>query len=144
VKRAWDEVMDPIAALRKEIPRSKTGFIRRALPEIQAALAEGHSLKAIWQRFREAGFDVEYKHFCTYVGRARSERRVRAGSKAESGRSTGRLVSANIEKPGEAIKHDPLANLRRVEAKGEVFEYRGTQDLEELVYGAKEKSYKKQ
>ena len=37
----------------------------------------------------------------------------------------------------EPSRHDPFANLRRVEAERKVFDWRGTQDMEVLVYGKK-------
>jgi hypothetical protein len=143
--RAWQKAIEPLEALRNEVPSTKTGFVRRALPQIEEALAGGHSLKVIWQRFREAGFDIQYKHFCTYVGRVRGEREKREPApKVETGKSSSTTISEPL--PMETPRRDPFANLRRVEAERErtVFDYRGTQDLEELVYGTKGRHYKKQ
>lgn len=131
----WEEVIEPIQALRKELPSTKTGFVRRALPQIDQAVAEGHSLKKIWQRFREAGFDVEYKHFCTYVTRVRRGRVRRVTSKIDHSRHLVAGETTVAQERAEVVKRDPFANLRRVEAERTVFNYRGTQDLEELVYG---------
>ena len=145
VKDSWQEAIAPIKALRTEAPSTKTGFIRRALPEIEQALAEGHSLKKVWQRFRDGGelLDVQYKHFCIYVGRVRSRLRRIAEAKSESAGSSG--IKLATEKDGSTTgiaPHDPLVNWRRVEASRSGFHYRGTEDLEELVYGDKRKREK--
>jgi hypothetical protein len=134
MKKDWDEVIEAIEALRKEVPSTKTGFIRRALPQIDQALADGVRLKSIWQGFREKGLDVTYKHFVTYLGRVRSQekRKGRQATKCLEGQATG---AGKAEVSVGVPKHDPFANLRRAEAKRTVFNYRGTQDLEELVYG---------
>ena len=131
----WEEVIEPVEALRKELPSTKTGFIRRALPQIDQALAQGHSLKKVWQRFCDGGLDVEYKHFCTYVGRVRSQTEKPFGSSGRPKQSVEKPVQPEESAPSETMKHDPFANLRRAEAERTVFNYRGTQDLEELVYG---------
>jgi hypothetical protein len=142
MKEAWQAVVDGIEALRKGVPGTKTGFIRRALPRIDEALAEGYSLKEIWLRVREAGLDVKYKHFCTYVSRVRGPgvRTVRPKDKTDQYPVS--AVVTEAQEPTELVKRDPFANLRRVEAERPVFNYRGTQDLEELVYG-KRKLHKK-
>ena len=145
MKDSWQEAIAPIKALRAEAPTTKTGFIRRALPEIEQALAEGHSLKKVWQRFRDGGelLDVQYKHFCIYVGRVRNRLRRIAEVKSESMGSSG--IKLATEKDGSTTgvaPHDPLVNWRRVEASRPGFHYRGTEDLEELVYGDKRKREK--
>ena len=145
VKGSWQEAIAPIKALRAEAPTTKTGFIRRALPEIEQALAEGHSLKKVWQRFRDGGelLDVQYKHFCIYVGRVRSRQKRIAAAKSEEVGSSGIKLSTEKEAPTtHVVPHDPLVNWRSVEASRPGFHYRGTEDLEELVYGDKRKREK--
>lgn len=145
MKDSWQEAIAPIKALRKEAPATKTGFIRRALPEIEQALAEGHSLKMVWQRFRDGGelLDVQYKHFCIYVGRVRIRQKRIAGAKSEELGSSGiKLATEKESSSTGAVPHDPLVNWRRVEASRPGFHYRGTEDLEELVYGDKRKREK--
>ena len=145
VKDSWQEAIAPIKALRTEAPTTKTGFIRRALPEIEQALAEGHSLKKVWQRFRDGGelLDVQYKHFCIYVGRVRSRQKRIAAAKSEEVGSSGIKPATGKEASTTGlVPHDPLVNWRRVEASRPGFHYRGTEDLEELVYGDKRKRQK--
>lgn len=134
MNQGWNEVIETIEALRRIGPTTKTGFIRRALPQIDQALADGVRLKSIWQGFRDKGLDVSYKHFVTYVSRVRSQEK-RKGSKAKKYLEGQAAGAAKVEVPAEVPEHDPFANLRRVEAERTVFNYRGTRDLEELVYG---------
>lgn len=134
MNKGWDEVIEAIETLRRKGPTTKTGFVRRALPQIDQALADGVRLKSIWQGFREKGLDVSYKHFVTYVSRVRSQekRKGRRATKCLEGQAAG---ASAAEVPVEVPQHDPFANLRRAEAERTVFNYRGTRDLEELVYG---------
>ena len=135
MNKDWDEVIETIETLRKNGPTTKTGFIRRALPQIDQALADGVRLKSIWQGFYDKGLEVSYKHFATYVSRVRSQERRKQKKKATKCLEGQGMGAGKAEVPVEAPKHDPFANLRRAEAERTVFNYRGTRDLEELVYG---------
>ncbi|HEX9273357.1 MAG TPA: hypothetical protein VGA01_14215, partial [Candidatus Binatia bacterium] len=88
----------------------------------------------IWRRLHDGGFNASYADFCTYLRRVRSQRGRKAGvtERAKESSKTSPATRVDSESVG---KHDPFANLRRVEAERPVFNYRGTQDLEELVYG---------
>ena len=134
MNKGWNEVMETIETLRRIGPTTKTGFIRRALPQIDQALADGVRLKSIWQGFHDKGLEVSYKHFVTYVSRVRCQekRKGRKAKKCLEGQAAG---AGKTEVPPEVPEHDPFANLRRAEAERTVFNYRGTRDLEELVYG---------
>lgn len=143
MKGSWQDAIEPIQALRREVPSSKTGFIRGALPEIERALAQGHSLKKVWQRFRDAGLDVQYKHFCIYVARVRSQQRRKGESEGDRVQvSRTEHITEKDASTTHVVSHDPLVNWRRVEASRPGFHYRGTEDLEELVYGDKRKREK--
>lgn len=67
-------LLEALDALRKELPRAKTGFVKRFLPQIEEALAVGHSRKAVWERLRQQRADLGYKEFCVYLGRLRGGR----------------------------------------------------------------------
>ena len=134
MNKGWDEVIETIETLRRKGPTTKTGFIRRALPQIEQALADGVRLKSIWQSFHDKGLEVSYKHFVTYVSRVRSQEK-RKGRKAKKCLDGQAASAGKAEVPAEVPEHDPFANLRRAEAERTVFNYRGTRDLEELVYG---------
>lgn len=143
MKGSWQEAIKPVEALRSEVPSSKTGFIRGALPEIERALAQGHSLKKVWQRFRDGGLDVQYKHFCIYVARVRNQQKRKVESEGGRVQVSRTELAAEKEAPtAHVVPHDPLVNWRSVEASRPGFHYRGTEDLEELVYGDKRKREK--
>jgi hypothetical protein len=125
-------LLEALNVLRQELPRAKTGFVKRFLPQIEEALAAGHSRRAIWERLRQERADLGYKEFCVYLGRLRRKKRERS-VEGPLGRSTPVTQPPNDEPAG----HDPFANLRRVEAQRKVFNWRGPQDLEELAYGKK-------
>jgi Family of unknown function (DUF5338) len=125
-----DSLSDALNALCKELPRAKTRWVKRFLPEIEQALAAGHTRRAVWERLHQQRADLGYKEFCVYLGRLR-------GSKAEG------QMESRIERPKKAAPtsetpaRDPFANLRRADAERTVVNWRGTQDLDELVYGKK-------
>jgi hypothetical protein len=125
-----DSLSDALDALCKELPHGKTRWVKRFLPQIEQALAAGHTRKAVWERLRQARADLGYKEFCVYLGRLRG-----AGAKGSD--------EYRIERPKTAAPtsqtrvHDPCANLLRAEVERRVFNWRGTDDLDELVYGKK-------
>jgi hypothetical protein len=131
--------------LKNQVPKTRVGFMRHFLPHIEQSLASGHSIRDVWEYARERGFDVSYNDFSKYLRRVRTRNR-RAGV----GRDNGPQPKAvPISAPGpqaEMREQDPFVNVRRVEAEHQrtTFNYRGTEDLEELVYGTKGKQYKKQ
>jgi hypothetical protein len=125
-----DSLSDALDALCKELPRAKTRWVKRFLPQIEQALAAGHSRKAVWERLHQQRADLGYKEFCVYLGRLR-------GAKAK-GSDEHRIERQKRSAPvSQSSHHDPFAKLRRTEAERAVFNWRGTQDLDELVYGKK-------
>ena len=62
-------------ALRDEKPDSKMALIRRAWPDIVAALKCGHTLKCVCERLNEGGVAVDYKTLSAYVSILRRKRR---------------------------------------------------------------------
>ena len=65
----------PLRALIQERPSRKMPLIRRAWPDIVAALEAGHSLKRVGERLREDGILISYGTLCSCVSRLRRERR---------------------------------------------------------------------
>lgn len=125
-----DSLSDALDALCQELPRAKTRWVKRFLPQIEQALAVGHTRKAVWERLHQQRADLGYKEFCVYLGRLR-------GSKAE-GSDEYRIERQKKAPPtSQTPVHDPFANLRRADAERTVVNWRGTQDLDELVYGKK-------
>ena len=64
-----EELRKALAELGRAEPTSKTALVREVFPEIEEALAEGYTVKSIWERCRGAGLETSYKDFCTYVNR---------------------------------------------------------------------------
>ena len=67
--------LTPLRALSQERPSSKMALIRRAWPDILAALKVGHSLKRVCERLREDGILIGYNTLCSCVSRLRREQR---------------------------------------------------------------------
>ena len=124
-----------IRALTIKKPTTRTGFVRRLLPEIEDAVKSGHTIKTIWKALvhqRDKGFS--YKLFCLYLQRLHPT----------NGKGTAPAKGGNtpVDPTPQAstrteVEFDPLANVKQAEATRPGFYYRGTEDLEELVYGRK-------
>ncbi len=84
-----------LAGLRQEKPATLMGLIRLAWPDIEAALACGHTLKTVHERLNEGGIEIGYRRLSLYLGRLR-----RKGAVGEARR------------PPSRPKRDPLANVR--------------------------------
>ncbi len=69
-------LLEALEALRQELPRAKTGFVKRFLPQIEESLAAGHSRKAVWEKLHRERSDLEYKEFCVYLGRLQRARQT--------------------------------------------------------------------
>jgi hypothetical protein len=123
-------LFEALNALLQELPQAKTGFVKRFLPQIEDALAAGHSRKAVWETLNRERADLGYKEFCVYLGRLR-----KAKTRASGGGQTEQTVPTSCSE--QPPTHDPFANLRRAEAERTAFQWRGARDLDELVYGKK-------
>jgi hypothetical protein len=119
--------------LAGEPPASKTALVCSLLPEIEIALGSGKTRKQVWQRLADEGLDVKYETFHTIIRRARKRRRPTA--------ATGRKIplrAAGADEIAGELAHDPLVNLRKLEESRPGFHFRGTEDLDVLVYGKKD------
>lgn len=134
---------DMFEDLKDRVPKTRVGFVQHYLARIEASMAAGHSVKDIWEYSRERGFDVSYNDFCKYLRMVRSRKKPGRIRSRPDPQLPSKPASAR-ETPPEPPGHDPLANWRRVEANRFKFDYRGTEDLEELVYGRKRKDEEKQ
>ena len=119
-------------SLSAEKPTTKMGQIRWAWPEIQSALAAGHTLQVVHRRLGEAGIEIDYRTLSLYIGRLEREQDVRRtdrvaaqtqGEKEEpvdASPATGAMESAASQ-----AGQDPFANIRREreKKKGLRFEY---------------------
>lgn len=128
---------DMFEDLKEQVPKTRVGFVQHFLPRIEESLASGHSVKDVWEYARERGFNVSYYDFCRYLRqvRARVPKRQRGAARRPKAPSVEKAVQPVESQSSQGGEHDPFANLRRAEAERMVFNYRGTRDLEELVYG---------
>jgi len=125
---------DTLEKLAAEPPTTKTALLCSLLFEIEVALRSGKTHKQIWQRLSEAGLDITCETFCRLIRRARKKTRTSA---ARGGKSI-EVPELPAQQAGNGMEHDPLANLRRVEASRPGFHYRGTENLNVLVHGRRE------
>jgi hypothetical protein len=99
-----------LRALSAMPPRTKSGQVTWAWPEIQASLSSGRSLREIWEALQRDGIQMSYNQFRVYVSRIRK----RIAGKPEL--MLPRLVPASDIDRGAAeplLAQDPLANIRR-------------------------------
>ena len=125
---------DTLEKLAAEPPTTKTAFVCSLLSEIEAALRSGKTHKQIWERLCEAGLDITCETFCRLVRRARKKPRT----SAERGGQSAEFPELHARQTATGVKHDPLVNLRRIEASRPGFHYRGTENLDVLVHGRRE------
>ena len=125
---------DTLEKLAAEPPTTKTALLCSLLFEIEAALRSGKTHKQIWQRLSDAGLDITCETFCRLVRRARKKTRISAAR----GEKTVKVPELHAQQTATGAEHDPLANLRRIEASRPGFHYRGTENLDVLVYGRRE------
>ena len=108
--------------LAEEPPTTKTALLRFLLPQIQVALRSGKTLKQVWQRLSEDGLDISCETFCRLIRRTRTKPHASA---APSGKSVEEPV-ASTQATESSLAHDPLANLKRLEANRPGFHWRAT------------------
>src|ERR1700730_31108 len=112
-----DQIKSAIRALTAESPRSKTGLLRPLLPEMEDAVAAGHKLKDVWEKFTANGVQITYTQFCLYLKRVRTVKAQTApGPRKEAGSQVKKVV---------AEEFDPLHNVRLRESTRPGFRYRG-------------------
>jgi hypothetical protein len=125
---------DTLEKLAAEPPTTKTALLCSLLFEIEVALRSGKTHKQIWQRLSDAGLDITCETFCRLIRRARKKTPISA---ARGGKSV-KVPELHAQQTATGMEHDPLANLRRVEASRPGFHFRGTEKLDVLVHGRRE------
>jgi len=117
-----------LAAGRNDQPSSKAGAVRALWPEIQQALARGHSLKTIRDWLEEEGVSLRYNQLATYVGRIRRRQPSRSLEVPPELdhrsflRPEDKAAKTILPEPPQAVR-DPLANLRARQGQSRTFEY---------------------
>ncbi len=126
-------------------PSTKAGAVRALWPVIEAALANGQSLKHVRDWLEEEGVHLTYNQLTSYAGRIR-----RATKKTESALLTAEKGSTKApestinrveqlaagfepKSPKAASSHDPIANIRSREQKRPTFEYDPNFKKDELI-----------
>lgn len=118
-----------LAALPAEKPATKAGQVRWVWPEIRAALASGHKLKAICQRLNEIGIEIGYPELVVYVQRLREyqARDAKTNSVAPTAPNPAERMPSRRQPDGVGMEmvtlrpsqssHDALANIRQEREK---------------------------
>ena len=126
-------------------PTTKAGAVRALWPVIEAALANGQSLKRVRDWLEDEGVHLTYNQLTSYAGRIR-----RTTDRIESAQLKAEKVNAKAQdstitrveqpdaacgpkSPGAASSHDPIANIRCREQKRPTFEYDPNFNEDELI-----------
>jgi hypothetical protein len=110
---------DTLEKLAAEPTTTKTALVCSLLLEIEGALRSGKTHKQIWQRLSDAGLDITCETFCRLIRRVRRKPRPSA---ARGGKSV-EVPELHARQTATGVEHDPLANLRKVEASRPVFTF---------------------
>src|SRR5438270_9309477 len=62
-----------IRALSSEKPSTRSGLVRSLLPEIEAALQAGHTIKTIWEKIHQQETTLSYRVFWLALKRLRAK-----------------------------------------------------------------------
>ena len=103
-------------------PSRKTATVYQLLPQIQTALASGWTRKELWESLSSDGLDVKYKTFTAIIRRARKRR----GTTAPPSGKSDELLKSDVQDDADRLEHDPLINLRRLEANRPGFHWNAT------------------
>jgi hypothetical protein len=125
-----EPMLSPLRNLAGEMPTTKMGQVRWALPEIRAALAAGHTLKRVHERLLEVGIRIPYRTLSLYIGRLEREQPKEVTEPAAAARSAEKMppplgvrLDRGLQTSGTAP--DPFTNIRREreKKKGTAFTY---------------------
>ena len=136
-----DATLTHLKALPESAPRTKSGRIVWAWPQIQASLDSGRTMHEIWEALQLDGIEMSYGQFRTYAWRIRKKMPTTAsaaGPTAVSISSSDAVGTPSsripTSAPGRPSLRDPLANIRESEANRQIFDYRPElADAEKLI-----------
>ncbi len=126
-------------------PSTKAGAVRALWPVIEAALANGQSLKRVRDWLEEEGVHLTYNQLTSYAGRIRRTakkiesaqvKQEKVNTKAQDSTLTSvEQLDAAFEpkSPEVASSHDPIANIRSREQKRPTFRYDPNFNEDELI-----------
>lgn len=124
-----------IAARGKLRPSTKAGAVRALWSVIEAALANGQSLKRVRDWLEEEGVNLTYNQLTSYAGRIRRKSRMTEPALPKAEKDRAEVQPAMITNPEQldaafdpkfpevASSRDPIANIRIREQKRPTFEY---------------------
>ena len=75
-----NSILTHLNALPESAPRTKSGRIVWAWPQIQASLDSGRTMHEIWEALQLDGIEMSYGQFRTYVWRIRKKMPTTAGA----------------------------------------------------------------
>ena len=122
-----NSILTHLNALPESAPRTKSGRIVWAWPQIQASLDSGRTMHEIWEALQLDGIEMSYGQFRTYVWRIRKKMPTTVGAvePAAVNTSSSHVVGTpSPQIPTSSPRRDPLANIRESEANRQVFDYR--------------------
>jgi hypothetical protein len=125
-----EHVLTRLRNLSAEKPTTKMGQVRWVWPDIQVALAAGHTLQLVHKRLNEVGIEISYRTLSLYIGRLERQgasgrtQGITAGKQARKAESSSGSAPGLEGLPREA-PGDPFANIRweRERKKSSGFEY---------------------
>jgi hypothetical protein len=126
------EARTRLAALGEKKPPTTAGQLRELWPEIEAALARQHPLKAICECLEAGGVNINPRTLAAYIARMRKSSGQSVSMKVKpqvpitEGTSPANAESEKMSAGKQRSKQsrDPLANIRQSEAKRPLFDYR--------------------
>jgi len=113
-----EHVATRLRNLSAEKPTTKMGQVRWVWPDIQAALAAGHTLQLIHKRLNEAGVGIGYRTLSLYIGRLERKEAHSQTHNVTAEKQARKTESVALSKLGlvgvaEEAARDPFANIRR-------------------------------
>lgn len=102
-----------LRALASTPPKTKSGQVVWAWPEIQASLKSGRNLKEIWEALQLDGIVMSYDQFRVYVSRTRKRLGNRMDEPPRPQDSPEGLLGPGPQPTVSVPADDPLANIRR-------------------------------
>src|SRR5580658_4749743 len=109
-----DATLTHLKALPESAPRTKSGRIVWAWPQIQASLDSGRTMHEIWEALQLDGIEMSYGQFRTYVWRIRKRMPTTARAKEPAAANTSSsdvVGTASPQIPTSSPRRDPLANI---------------------------------
>ena len=117
-----------VEALVRETPSQLMAQLRAVWPQVQEALAAGHTLRQIHKRLNLAGVPITYKVLVVYRGR------IERGKKGPAAPASPNIPVPSTSPDSTPPAFDPMANFRAQEQKRVAWKYpSGPPDESKLI-----------